>query len=467
MATRTLGLAAAAILSACGGRDGAPAAPVTGPPVPVPVPVPEVGCGASCLYVDARNGSDANDGRSRASAFATLDRAAREVRPGSTVLVMSGTYTSDGTKYPLVLSTSGTPDAWITFAAAPGEHPVIQIPRGAGAWAGIYLPGTSYVVIDGFEVVGQNGSISAAEAAGNDGTQAVLNEVCIYVDGAGFGDFHPPVPHDVVIRNCVVHGCSSAGIAANVADAITIAHNHVYDDAWWTVFGTSGISLYHPTDVPGSGTTAGYKNVIVGNLVHGNENRLPWKDGNPPGIYDGNGIIIDDGNHTQRPLGIADVQGKPYTGRSQVANNIVHDNGGRGIHTYSSSHVDIVNNTTWNNLLTASPHIGYGEIDAESCTDVNVVNNVAVNRNGKDANRADGGVYAYNVWYGPRVPYAGGAHDVVADPMLADPAGGDFAPLPGSPARRSGTSALAPTVDFFGNPRPPEAIDRGAVQVSR
>jgi hypothetical protein len=60
-----------------------------------------------------------------------------------------------------------------------------------------------------------------------------------------------------------------------------------------------------------------------------------------------------------------------------------------------------------------------------------------------------------------------GPNDRVADPALADPAGGDFAPRPGSPALASGTGLLAPTLDFFGNPRPAGAIDRGAVQVSR
>ena len=72
------------------------------------------------------------------------------------------------------------------------------------------------------------------------------------------------------------------------------------------MFGTSGISLWHLTDVAGSTTKNGYKNFIVGNLVYGNKNNLPWKDGDPPAIYDGNGIIVDDARHTQRPGGIYD-----------------------------------------------------------------------------------------------------------------------------------------------------------------
>ena len=456
-------LAAVATTFACGGGGagggGSSSPPDAGSTSGAPTP--------NTLYVDAATGRDSNDGLSPTTAFATLNRAATAVKPGWTVLVMNGTYTSDGTVNPLTISAQGRADAWITFAAAPGQHPVIQIPRGGGATAGIHLPGAAYVIIDGFEVIGQNATITAQEAAANDGTQAVLNENCIYIDGMGFGDSHPPVPHDIVVRNSVVHECSAGGIEVNVADAVTIEHNRVYNTSWWTVFGTSGIALWHMTDVAGSTTKNGYKNFIVGNLVYGNQNNLPWKDGDPPAIYDGNAIIVDDTRHTQKAGGIYDVRGVPYTGRTYIANNIVHDNGGRGVHVYSSDRVDVVNNTSYNNLLTSSPWIVWGEFDGFRSSDVNFVNNVAVNVNGKDANLKDDGTrYDYNLWDAASVP-ARGDHDMVAKANLTDPAGGNFAPLSNSPALRSGISSLAPVDDFFGNPRPAGAIDRGAIQVSK
>jgi parallel beta-helix repeat protein len=282
----------------------------------------------------------------------------------------------------------------------------------------------------------------------------------------GYGDFHPKVPHDIVIRNSSVHDCSAAGIEVNVADAVTIEHDRIYNNGWWTVFGTSGLGLYHLTDVAGSTTRNGYKNLIAGNLVYDNRNNLPWKGGSPPGIYDGNGIIVDDSNHAQPAAGLYDVQGVPYTGRTYISNNIVHGNGGRGIHVYSSAHVDLVNNTAWNDLLTSSPHIPFGEIDAEQSTDVAAVNNVAVNLSGKDVNGDNAAPYDYNLWDAARVPYAG-PHDIVGAALLADPAHGQFAPGSRSPALRSGTAALAPADDVFGTPRPKGAIDRGAIQVSK
>ena len=178
-------------------------------------------------------------------------------------------------------------------------------------------------------------------------------------------------------------------------------------------------------------------------------------------------IACEDTRHTQKPGGIYDVRGVPYTGRTYIANNIVHDNGGRGIHVYSSDHVDVVNNTSYNNMLTSSPWIIWGEFDSFRSSDVNFVNNVAVNLNGKDANlKDDGAHYDYNVWDASSVQTRGD-HDVVAKANLTDPANGNFAPSSNSPALRSGTSSLAPADDFFGNPRPPGAVDRGAIQVSK
>lgn len=443
-----------AALAGCAPSDSGTGGTHTGPP------------GAPISYVDAAKGRDSNDGQSPQSAFQTLQRAARELKPGWTIKVMNGTYTTDGTTEPLVINVSGTPAAWITIMAETGQHPVIQIPRGPSGWSGIHVVGASYVTIDGFEIVGQAGSITAAEAARNDGSQALYNHNCIFVDGVGSGNVHPPVPHDVAIRNSILRGCTAAGIEVNAGDGITIEHNHVYGTSWWTVFGTSGVGLYHLTDASGTGSKDGYRNFIVGNEIWGNRNNLPFAAGHPPAIYDGNGIIVDDSRHTQKALGQNDVQGFPYTGRTYIANNIVHDNGGRGIHLYRSQHVDVVNNTTWNNLLSTSDYLTWGEVDGFDSSDVQFLNNVSVNLVGKDVTFNEGNRYDYNLWDGARAPYQG-PHDLLAPAQLADPAHGNFAPLPGSPALRSGTASLAPANDFFGTPRPAGAIDRGAVQVSK
>ena len=339
------------LASACGsgvtGGPGGSGGP-SGPPAPV-------------SFVDAVNGSDANDGQSVKSAFRTLQRAAKELRPGWTIQILNGTYTTDGSTEPLLIDVSGTPDAWLTITAAQGQHPVIQIPAGSGGWSGIHLLGAAYVIIDGIEIVGQGASISRAQAAANATSKSALyNHNCIYVDGVGSAGVHPAVPHDIVIRNSILRNCTAAGIEVNAGDAITILHNKVADNSWWTVFDTSGIGLYHLTDSPSASAKNGYKNFIVGNEVWGNRNEMACAACKPPAIYDGNGIIVDDALHTQDALGQNDVIGVPYTGRTYIANNIVHDNGGRGIHIYRSDHVDVVNNTTFDNMLSTSEFLKAG-----------------------------------------------------------------------------------------------------------
>jgi hypothetical protein len=87
------------------------------------------------------NGDDSRDGRSRETAFATLQKAADAVEPGDTVLVTSGVY-----RQTVHIKKEGREDAWIQFIAEPGavilgsdvrkdwkrepgELPVFSIPR--------------------------------------------------------------------------------------------------------------------------------------------------------------------------------------------------------------------------------------------------------------------------------------------------------------------------------------------------
>src|ERR1051325_3563092 len=103
---------------ACGGSVTAPGggsggSGSGGPPVPI-------------SFVDPVKGSDANDGQSAKTAFRTLQRAAKELKPGWTIELLDGTYTTDGKTEPLVIDVSGTADAPIIISAAQGHTPVIQ-----------------------------------------------------------------------------------------------------------------------------------------------------------------------------------------------------------------------------------------------------------------------------------------------------------------------------------------------------
>jgi hypothetical protein len=75
-------------------------------------------------YFVSPTGQDANDGRTRATAFGTLQKAADVVEPGETVLVTKGRYHQS-----MHIKKEGRADAWITFVAEPGAEI-----RGSQVW---------------------------------------------------------------------------------------------------------------------------------------------------------------------------------------------------------------------------------------------------------------------------------------------------------------------------------------------
>lgn len=431
--------------------------------VPGPTSSPSSTCDRTCYYVNSTKGSDTADGRTPGTAWQTFRRAARSIGPGTTVVVESGLYA------PLRLTASGTKNAWIKIVAAAGAHPVVRL---NDSRVGIATGSGAYILIDGFEVVGENQTITAAQGHTNNGSQPELNENCILIGRIPRTSGSEDLAHDVVVRNNVVHDCSASGITTAFADAVTIVHNTVYNNSWWGVNNGSGISIWMLTDVVQ--TDAPYENYIVGNFVYNNYCNLPFRYLRPvPAITDGNGIIVDTNSHITRMPGMPAYPA--YQGRTYIANNIVFANGGKGIAANASSHIDVANNTLYDNERSSSSYVNVGEITANRLsTDVHFYNNVVVNLNGRNLYGIAGGTYDYNVLSGSAIPSTG-PHDIVRDPQLiapsarksaSNPTAADFAPKAGSPALRSGTGNAAPAVDYFNKPRHVGAIDRGAIQVT-
>ena len=70
---------------------------------------------SKATYFVSLDGNDDNDGRTRKTAFATMQHAADVVQPGETVLVTKGVYHAG-----FQIAKQGTPNAWLTFQAEPG-----------------------------------------------------------------------------------------------------------------------------------------------------------------------------------------------------------------------------------------------------------------------------------------------------------------------------------------------------------
>jgi len=424
---------------------------------------------ATNYYVAASTGSNSNDGKSQAKPFLTIQKAADLTNPGDSVFVMNGVYSS--TSGPVInITRSGSATGSITFKALKGHSPKLT---GTGnVWNVVSING-SYIGFEGFELIGNNINITYAAAlasyteakAGGTNWSAYAN---FNTNGLSIGgpNTESKLPHHVTIRNCKVHDFPGGGINAIQTDYTTIENNLVYNNGWYMMYAGSGISILTPFNFDKVTT---YKNFVRNNICHTNKTTIPWISQGK--LSDGNGIIIDVNQQGYNQQSSSTPSPNAYTGRTLVENNVSINNGGSGIHTYKADHVDILNNTAYGNGTV----VGYSEIFSNTCTDVNILNNIMYARTGGDCNSNNKNVnvvYDYNVYFNGKVAVKG-ANDVVANPQFVnlstDLALGNFTLKAISPAVDKGTNVagrFSPT-DILGVSRPQGARpDIGAYEYS-
>ena len=415
------------------------------------------------VYYVSGAGNDNADGLSTTTPFLTLQHAANLTQPGDTVYAMNGMFTNSTPSGDVLdISTPGTPGNWIAYKAYPGQTPMLSF----NGWEGVFIePSAAYIEVNGFTIVGNNGNVTLAGAQAQSTTNPdpAYNGNCIAADGRQ--GTATQRPHHLKILNNVISECGGGGIGTLQVDYLTISGNTIYNTSWYAIYGTSGISTLGDWNSDNSTAT---KVFITGNRLYGNQEFIPWV--NAGVITDGEAIIIDSLNN--------DYAGSPlsaYVGRTYIANNVIYGNGSAAIEVFDSAHVDVVNNSTYKNVLSPAES-GRGEMNLNRAADVNVINNIFYSSSGQNPvtsyTACDSCVLKYNLYYnGTNSPASlSGANDLIADPLYVDPAAQDLLTLnlnvgPASPAVGSGTSDLAPSVDFNGNPRPSGAgIDRGAYQ---
>jgi parallel beta-helix repeat protein len=369
-------------------------------------------------YVSANSGNDSSTG-SQSSPFKTLDRAAYQVKAGDTVLVMNGTYkaSSPGNNV-LTISKSGTPGNPITFKAAPGHKPVIR----ATGWKGINVYDAGYVNIEGFEIIGNRNETTYEEAWAdrNNPNNPKLSNHGIEIFKA----------HHINIRNNHIHDMNGNGIGAVRSDYVTIENNIVHHNAFYSSWGNSGITTYQPWNYDNN--TSSPKIIIRGNTIYANENKIPFRWAGK--ITDGNGIILDDHRGTQG----GSINGA-YRGQTLIEDNVVYENGGRGIHSFYSDNAVMRDNTIVNNLQTKFLQDGYnGNLNLQQA------NNVKASRNIVSVTNGTKGISVHD---------ANGSStsgNFLGDPKFVNPANDDYRLKQGSPAAGYGA-------DFGGaspNPSP-------------
>ncbi len=405
-----------------------------------PAPVAQTGR----TYYVAPGGNDGNPG-TEARPWGNLNYAAQTIKPGDTVLVKDGTYPG------VYIGTSGAPGKPITFRAAPGARPNIVITEINSA--GFLLEGASYVNIEGFNL---DYRVPGVENANGERWEAGI--VIKSKDDGGPGRINS---HHVRATGNRVHNFPGGGIGSGQADYVTIEGNTIWETARWSKYDTSAISLYQSRNVD---QAAGVHHIVRANTVFNNENKVPGTGIGNTTITDGNCIIIDDGRNTQKFQG--DKATYPaFTGATLVENNVCADNGGRGVNVFSSDNVLIRNNTFYKNGRT--PDLD-SEISVLAASNVRVVNNIIVPRDGQRATsvydgdvaeyRVSNVVFANNLYFGSNKLPQRGASDLVADPKFVSPSleisTANFRLRPGSPAIDRALVPDSPAFDVGGLPRP-------------
>jgi len=406
---------------------------------------------ATNYYVDAVNGSDANNGTSTATAWKTISQAVSALSTGNpqggvAVNVAPGTYTESLYLGASLHGTSDTPGGYLVFRSAKRGAAVITQP--AAGTTNIDIQNTHYIIFDGFEVTG-------IAAPGYQG------------DGIEF--FHAD---HIKILNNIVHDVGGAGIGGIFSDYFTVQGNIVYNTAGYIGghYATSGIDFYEPVAVD---LAPGFHNIISNNISYHNSE---LNDGSTSQT-EGHGIMCDDftssqGESNQYTGGV----NVAYTPQTLIENNLVFGNGGLGINLFSSENITVANNTAYKDgqdtLITS---YNPGEIGVLSGGQNTVVNNITY----ADPNaRPSGTNYALydtndianmsNIWANNlsfngsagQSSVGGGGSPITAangnilgaDPLFNSAATGDFSLAAGSPAIGKGTTAYgAPAQDLGGN----------------
>ncbi|AUW42174.1 right-handed parallel beta-helix repeat-containing protein [Rhizobium leguminosarum] len=377
---------------------------------------------------------------SASSPFHTISEAmAANLKPGDEVVVKPGTYNES-----INFDKDGSAAGDITLRSEVPGAALIRPP--AGSYTGISV-NANYVTIEGFDIKGGNG----------DGIEA--NNV-----------------HHVSILNNKVHDSGESGIQFNYSDFVKIVGNETYNNASSGWF--SGISIYENRNITGDTSTTGYRNIVQNNISHDNVTKT--------GAHtDGNGIIIDDFQSTQ-------ADGHPnYTFKTLVDNNLVYENGGKGIQVAWSDSVTVQNNTAYhNNQDPLNDGTWRGELSNAQSSNNTWVNNIAVadpsvNKNNTAVdNTSYGGytnanvVWANNDTYngtagqasvrtdgGNAMPSTANGNKLGIDPHFAGAASDNFHLASGSAAIDGGTAKYGvSSVDLDDHARVVGTVDMGAYE---
>jgi hypothetical protein len=396
-------------------------------------------------YYVAPGGNDSASG-SKNAPWQTLQRAAKSVRPGDSVLVRPGNYAGfalgwDGPQ-------NGALNHRITFKAEAGAVIDRRNPRSPD---GINLESCSYVTIEGFTIKN---------------TARNINRAGIRSGGKSEG---------VIIRNNTVDGCGTWGIFTSFTTNAVIENNTTSNS-----MKEHGIYVSNSANHPIIRSNRSFGNRMCG--IHCNGDQTQGGTGLIKSALIEKNVIYDNGRKGGSAINLDGAQ------QSFIQNNLLYDNHSNGISLYKfdgadgSKHNRVINNT----IIQAKDARWCINIKGGS-TDNTLYNNILYHLGSRGAinitgNSLEGLTSDYNAIVNRFSPDDGDTfikldrwqsvtgqdrHSFVSTPdsLFVNWSSKNFHLKFGSPAIGAGTSRFSPSSDLDGMPRPMgKGIDLGAFQ---
>lgn len=300
--------------------------------IPFAVVAMTLSASATTYHVGA-SGSDSNNGRTVATAWATLQHAADVVQSGDSVVVSSGEYVGFA-----VMEHGGTPGDPIVFSAV-GQTVSIVEPCAYNDLDGINVENVSWVVVEGFTVNGmpRTGIRSAVS------DHIFLRHNTCHANGR-WGILTGFVENVVIEHNTCSGSMAEHGIYfSNSSDDPIIRYNHCFDNH------ANGIHMNGDESMGGDGVISNAQ--VYGNVIHGN------------GVGGGSGINCD---------GVVN---------SVIHDNLLYDNHASGISLYQiDGGAPSTGNKVYNNTIVNASDARWCINITEECSGNQLLNNILVNQ---------------------------------------------------------------------------------------
>lgn len=410
----------------------------TTPPPPPPPPPPPSGnldCAQANVRCVAPSGANAE--------YANIQAAVNAAQPGDTVQVFDGNYVG------FVVSRGGTPAAPITVKAA-GSNVVID--RVNSANEGIRVNNASYVVIEGFTVVGMPAFGLTARGASPTAPMhgVVIRDNTVY--NSGSSNIYASQVSDSLLEGNTAYGSGASHgmyLANGGSDNTVIRGNLLYNNA------SNGLHLNGDLSVGGDGL---HQNVTIeDNVIYGNTANGMDLDGVQASTFRNN-VVYNNGRHGIRAF---QVDGAAGPRNLVFENNTISVKSGN---TPIKLTEDGGGHTFFNNILVNEGTSG-GSIVVGSPA-VKSSNNTFVNP-GFSVN-AGSSMITLAQW---RSSTGGDASSLTStqDALFVAAATRDYRLKSGSPAANAGLASFngfqAPADDIAGTARPKGgATDQGAYE---